>query len=384
MPRVPSVPGNRSAGRGERYPLDAPDAPRARRRADSLARPLARPPAAASSGEHTATRRGLAARGAAADDPWSTARLPAAYQGEGDWGSQERSWQDEESGWDASANWADQDDWSDEDDEALAPRRQRAPAARRPVAATRALLLREAHDPWARVRALLGVAAILYALGGCGSGVLGSSILVVGEPKPPSFTLRTGANSQTTSVVALAVKPLTSLLHPEQYDSPAQFQLYGGAACSPTVLAEVLTAWGIPSATIGHMIDELGPQYLSPSWGLLDQHGFEVVAAKHHMRADISWHLTYNQVLYLTNVLGLPVIVNFRRSYGYYSYFAGGHFLVVTGGNQQGVTAVDSSEYFIKYLARDVFDGLWQWRGDGTAMTVVIVPESYQYALPPI
>jgi hypothetical protein len=105
------------------------------------------------------------------------------------------------------------------------------------------------------------------------------------------------------------------------------------------------------------MIDDLGPQYLSPAWGLLDQQGFEVVAAKHNLRADISWHLTYNQILYLTNVLGLPVIVNFRRTYGY---------------------------YFIKSLTRDVFDGLWQWRGDGTAMTVVIVPKDYQYTLPPV
>jgi hypothetical protein len=146
----------------------------------------------------------------------------------------------------------------------------------------------------------------------------------------------------------------------------------------------VLTAWGVPDATIGHMIDDLGTQYLSPSWGLLDQQGFQAAAAKHNFRADISWHLTYNQLLYLTNVLGLPVIVNFRRSYGYYSYFAGGHFLVVTGGDEQGLTIVDSSEYFIKYLTRDVFDGLWQWRGDGTAMSVVIVPANYQYSLPPV
>ena len=128
-------------------------------------------------------------------------------------------------------------------------------------------------------------------------------------------------------------------------------------------------------------IDDLGAD-LSPYAGLLTQDGFQVVAAKHNLRADISWNLTYNQVLYLANSLGIPVIVNFRRDYGYYHYFAGGHFLVVTGGDQQGVSIVDSSEYFIKYLPHDVFDGLWQWRGDGSAMTVVIVPADFHYTLP--
>jgi hypothetical protein len=129
------------------------------------------------------------------------------------------------------------------------------------------------------------------------------------------------------------------------------------------------------------MIDDLGPD-LSPYGGLLTQDGFEVVAAKHNMRADVSWSMTYDQMLYLTNVLGIPVIVNFRRAYGYYHFFDGGHFLAVTGGDANGVTIVDSSEYYIKYLPRDTFDGLWQWKGDGSAMTVVMVPEGFQYTLP--
>src|SRR5262249_6382411 len=145
--------------------------------------------------------------------------------------------------------------------------------------------------------------------------------------------------------IVAKVRPLTSLLVPRQYDSKAQFATYSGAACSPTSMAEVLTAWGVPSATIGHLIDALGP-HLSPVKGLLDQGGFEVAAARYHYRADISWSLTYNQVLYLSNTLSIPVIVNVRRDHGYYRYLAGGHFLVVTGGDRRGVRIVDSSEYY--------------------------------------
>jgi hypothetical protein len=181
--------------------------------------------------------------------------------------------------------------------------------------------------------------------------------------------------------IVAKVRPLTSLLVPRQYDTKAQFDTYSGAACSPTSMAEVLTAWGVPDATIGRLIDALG-RYLSPDKGLLDQAGFEYAAARYHYRADISWSLSYNQVLFMTNTLGIPVIVNVRRDYGYYRYLAGGHFLVVTGGDQRGLRIVDSSEYYIKYLSKADFMGLWQWKHDGSAMTVVLVPQDMGYPLP--
>jgi hypothetical protein len=366
MPRVPQT---RSEPRAtfDRAP-DSPDPTEVRRRYDTRARPLA----AAFSGEHAAAGRPNDRR-YPQSDPFATARFPVARRGDGAWQAGDD--------WETNASWNDAEDWGDEDEvpaarapaPALARYRASSPGARRGRVATHALL-QHVHNPLARARIILAIMAIV--------GAVGFSVVAAGESRSPAASLHAGASSRAALIVAQAVRPLTSLLRPDQYDSKAQFQLYSGAACSPSVLAEVLTAWGIPNATIGHMIDDLGPTYLSPNWGLLDEKGFQFAAAKHHMRADISWHLTYNQILYVANVLGLPVIVNFRRSYGYYSYFAGGHFLVVTSGDQQGVTIVDSSEYFIKYLTKDVFDGLWEWRGDGTAMTVVIVPEGYRYTLP--
>jgi ABC-type bacteriocin/lantibiotic exporter with double-glycine peptidase domain len=70
--------------------------------------------------------------------------------------------------------------------------------------------------------------------------------------------------------------------------------------------------------------------------------------------------------------------VNVRISYGYFHFFSGGHFLVMTNGDGQGVQIVDSSEYYIKYLPRDVLYSMF------TGVSVVIVPKGYQYTVPNI
>jgi hypothetical protein len=392
MPRVPGAPGaaqrrgassaaSRGQHAGERAPASSDSgrrravgdagaslAPSPRMRANSAARPLAdrqSDDSWGSSGKRVAaivpaTRQHSAARMAAA-------RLPAS------------GWRDDPS-WEMRDTWRDEEGWGDEYQGPPATARvpmlarYQTPEVASPRRNTRGLL-RRASGPWSLARMILGVMAVAFALS--------STLTAAGEPAQRYMAFQANSASKEARAVVQEVRPLTSLLRPDQYDSDAQFRLYGPAACSPSVLAEVMTAWGVPNATIGHMIDDLGP-HLSPYAGLVDEEGFQVAAAAHHMRADISWHLTYNQVLYLTNTVGIPVIVNFRRDYGYYHYLAGGHFLVVTGGDQQGVSIVDSSEYFIKYLPQDVFDGLWRWRGDGTAMTVVIVPQDYQYTLPQV
>jgi hypothetical protein len=136
-----------------------------------------------------------------------------------------------------------------------------------------------------------------------------------------------------------------------------------------------LTAWGIPKMTIGRVIDEMG-SYISPYGGLLSYAGFERVAKNHGFRADFRDDLSYSQILYITNTLGIPLIVNVRQSYGYYHYFAGGHFLVVTGGDSQGLRIVDSSLYYIQYLPKSVFYGMFT-----THRTELLVPQDYHYSL---
>lgn len=231
---------------------------------------------------------------------------------------------------------------------------------------TRALVER-ARSPWSMVRMALAITALLLALF-YGSGRMG-------ENAQPLMVAHAEAGATAGSAVTALVRPETQLLRPDLYDSYSQFQDWGGAACSAAALSETLTAYGVPDATIGHEIDELG-SYISPHGGLLNRHGFAVVAAKHNLRADESTSLTYNQLVYLTETLGMPVIVNVRISYGYYHFFDGGHFLTVVGGDAQGLKIVDSSEYYLHYLPKDVFYQMF------TGYTAAIVPADYQYTLP--
>lgn len=233
------------------------------------------------------------------------------------------------------------------------------------------MLVRSARSPWSIVRAIFAALAIITAIW--------LSTAAAGEPSQPlmaSVTYQTnvGIHSLRAVAVANAVQPETQGTHPDLYDSYAQFNDWWDAACSAAVMSEVLTAWGAPHATIGRMIDVMQPD-ISLNGGLLTTHGFQRGAAAFGYRADLSSHLAYQQMLYITNQLHLPIIVNVRISYGYYHFFSGGHFLVMTGGDAQGLTIVDSSEYYIHYLPIDVFQQMF------TGITAIVVPQDYQYTI---
>jgi hypothetical protein len=240
------------------------------------------------------------------------------------------------------------------------------PAQRKPVY-TRTIETARRH-PWSVSRICLALIAIGVTL------LL--SITGVGEPSQPLMAFynaqAAGANAQN---IAAMVKPLTQGKLVSQYDSVAQYNTYWGAACSAAVLAETLTAWGVKDATIGRMIDELGSN-ISPYGGLLSYSGFQKVASLHQMRSDYRDNLSYKQMMYITNTLHLPLIVNVRISYGFYHFFSGGHFLVMTAGDSQGIRLVDSSLYYVTYMPLSVFNSMF------TGRTVLLLPSDYTYNLP--
>jgi hypothetical protein len=233
------------------------------------------------------------------------------------------------------------------------------------------MLIERARSPWTIARAILAVVAMI--------GALFATISGMGEPSQQLMQTAFAASSGSVSAPSVAgrVLPETQMLRPDLYDSKAQFKAWDNAACSAASASEVLTAWGVHGATIGKLIDAMGPD-ISLNGGLLRITGYQRGVSKFSYRAEISSHLTYNQMVYITHTLGLPVIVNVRISYGYFHFFSGGHFLVVTNGDSQGVSIVDSSEYYIKYLPRDVLYSMF------TGVTVVIVPNGYSYNVPNI
>jgi hypothetical protein len=239
------------------------------------------------------------------------------------------------------------------------------PPARRVTAYTQALV-RSANNPWNVVRAVCAALAICMTL------FVG--IAVAGEASQPLMAFETNVGSASAGKITSQVQAFTQMRRPDLYDSVAQFNNWSGAACSAAVTAEILTGWGVPKMTIGRVIDEMG-SYISPYGGLLNYAGFDRVAAKHGFRGEFRDNLSYSDMLYITNNLGLPLIVNVRQSYGYYHYFSGGHFLVMTGGDSQGLRIVDSSLYYIRYLPKSVFYGMF------TGRTELLVPKDYHYSL---
>jgi hypothetical protein len=220
--------------------------------------------------------------------------------------------------------------------------------------------------------------------------VLSSSLQLAGYAALPLAPFPWAASSSAAAGnVALAslrmdgrmvtrVRPMTQMRRVDLYDSRAQFDQWAGAACSAATLAEVLTAYGLPHMTIGRMIRELGPD-ISPNWGLLTYSAFNKVVARYGLRADVYLEnnpLTYKQMQYLTNTLGIPVVVNMRATTGYYRFLSGGHILVMTGGDSQTIRLTDSSLYYMKYLPLGTYNQMARHRN------VVIVPKDYHYKLP--
>ncbi|MGH2516817.1 MAG: hypothetical protein ACRDHP_14280, partial [Ktedonobacterales bacterium] len=187
----------------------------------------------------------------------------------------------------------------------LAAYSQKLPA-RRPRLNTRTLA-RRARSPWSLSRMLLAALALIAAFW--------TGMAHAGEPSQPLMgdSWRTVAGAHVAQNISNLVQPETQGTRPDLYDSYTQFNDWWDAACSAAVTSEVLTAWSAPRATIGHLIDAMQPD-ISLDGGLLTPHGFIRGATAFGYRADISWHLSYKQLEYITNTLGLPVIVNVRIS----------------------------------------------------------------------
>src|SRR5262249_30180039 len=134
------------------------------------------------------------------------------------------------------------------------------------------------RSPWVRARFVLALLAMAL-------GVV-TGYAVAGEPPQPLMQFAAQADVGLSNTVAARVEPETQMRRADLYDTDDQFNQWGGAACSAAVLSEVLTAYGVRGATIGHMIDELG-SYISSNAGLLNYDGFAKVAGLHGYRADI-------------------------------------------------------------------------------------------------
>ena len=152
----------------------------------------------------------------------------------------------------------------------------------------------------------------------------------------------------STSLVRL------SQLDPTQYVSNQQFTTWAYSACSTTALTEVLNAYGRHFRIADVLKAEAGVGAITPQLGLLDEAGIQRTAAQFGFNTTWGHNLSLDQIIMIANH-GRPVIVSFPPD-----RYAGGHLLVVTGGNSSIVKLADSSLWNRQSLSRTQFLHWWE------------------------
>ncbi len=92
---------------------------------------------------------------------------------------------------------------------------------------------------------------------------------------------------------------------------------------------------------------------ITPAMGLMEVIGIQHTMARFGFKTTFGYKLSLSQVIDIANS-GRPVIVDFPP----YKY-AGGHILVVTGGNAEFVYLADSSSYNRRVLTHAQFMQWW-------------------------
>ena len=145
-----------------------------------------------------------------------------------------------------------------------------------------------------------------------------------------------------------------SQLDPTQYASNQEFTTWAYSACSTTSLTEVLNAYGRHFRVTDVLKVEAGIGEITPQLGLLDEAGIQRTAAQFGFKTTWGHNLSLDQIIKIAN-LGRPVIVSFPPD-----RYAGGHLLVVTGGNSSIVKLADSSLWNRQSLSRAQFLQWWE------------------------
>jgi hypothetical protein len=201
-------------------------------------------------------------------------------------------------------------------------------------------------------------------------------------PLLPSLLVDTSAwNHADTYIVWGYLRPKASAsssvvrisqLDPAQYASQQEWRTWAYSACSAAAMTEVLNAYGgqyrihnVLSVERSLTIPGSSPPepYITPQLGLTAEAG--IAATMQHFGFTTTWgdHWTLAHVLAVANS-GTPVIVSWPPS-----RYAGGHIVVVTGGDSQSITIADSSSWDRHVLSVPQF---LQWWGGFAAVATPV------------
>jgi len=152
-----------------------------------------------------------------------------------------------------------------------------------------------------------------------------------------------------------------------QYAGPDECSLWAYSACSTAAITEVINAYGYHYRITDILQQEVAAKAITPALGLVDDQGIQRTAARFGFTTDWGYTRTLDQVIALANK-GTPVIVGWPPA-----KYAGGHLVVVVGGDSSTVRLADSSRYDRQALSRAQF--LKWWAG----YSAVLWPGAYSF-----
>ncbi len=170
------------------------------------------------------------------------------------------------------------------------------------------------------------------------------------------FNLNSPAKTTTQPSSYQASQNLVRLsqLDPAQYNSTKEFQLWAYSACSTASMTEVFDSYGRHYRITDVLKVEAQIGEITPQLGLLEDAGIQHTAAQFGFKTTWGHNLSLDQIISIAKA-GKPVIVSFPPD-----RYAGGHLVVVTGGNSNTVNLANSSLWNRKALSRAQFLNWWE------------------------
>lgn len=208
--------------------------------------------------------------------------------------------------------------------------------------------------PW------LGITLILvsvFLLGMVMLRTLMPNATLIGALSWPLTSSNTSSQSNTQQQVTYAAsKALIRLsqLDPGQYNSTQEYSTWAYSACSAAAMTEVINSYGNHYRVTDILKVESQIGEITPQLGLVEESGIAHTVAHFGFKTAWGHNLSLDNIIDIANH-GRPVIVGWPPD-----RYAGGHLLVVIGGNSSNVYLADSSSYNFHSLSRQKFLSWWE------------------------
>ncbi len=142
-------------------------------------------------------------------------------------------------------------------------------------------------------------------------------------------------------------------LEASQYNSAQDYNTWAYSACSAAAMTEVINSYGHNYRIADILKVEAGLGEITPDLGLIEPTGIDKTVAKFGFKATWLVKPSLDQVISVANT-GRPIIIGFPPQ-----RWAGGHILILLGGDKDHVYLADSSRLNMRVLTRDTFLKYW-------------------------